>query len=51
MFPNPTSDFLNVSFTNELNSKVDYIIINEKGQVVQEIKNQSVILVKIQKHD
>jgi glycosidase len=42
IFPNPTSDFLNVSFTNELNSKVDYIILNEKGQVVKEIKNQSV---------
>jgi glycosidase len=42
LFPNPSSDLITISFDNQLNSKVDYMILNEKGQVVKELKNQEV---------
>jgi glycosidase len=43
IFPNPTSDLLNVNFISENASKLDYLIINEKGQLVMELSNKNAL--------
>ena len=43
LFPVPSIDEINLNFISEKNQKLDYLILNQKGEVVREIKNQATI--------
>lgn len=40
IFPNPTNDLLNISYTLSTNSKIQIQLINSLGQIVKEVSNQ-----------